>query len=114
MDVNVDVDMDVDKHTDVTKMSLSEALCATRAAADAVELEPPPTSGHMVGSISGMAPRVSAIRTASTQKNNGWRELGAKRADELIVALGVASSSVVPIYLSFLLKCASATIGSFG
>ena len=30
MDVNVDVDMDVDKHTDVTKMSLSEALCATR------------------------------------------------------------------------------------
>jgi hypothetical protein len=24
------VDMDVDKHTDVTKMSLSEALCATR------------------------------------------------------------------------------------
>ena len=72
-----------------------------------------PTSGHLVGSTSGMAPRVSAIRTASTQKNNGWRELGAKRADELIVALGVASSSVVPIYLSFLLKCASATIDSF-
>ena len=27
-----------------------------------------PTSGHLVGSTSGMAPRVSAIRTASTQK----------------------------------------------
>ena len=32
MDVNnVDVDMDVDKHTDVTKMGLSETLSATRA-----------------------------------------------------------------------------------